>query len=50
MRYEVKVELSESVEADSPKDAEQKFMENFHYSDIKYGTWHVEPTEDTDAN
>ena len=28
MRYEVRVELSETVEADSPKEAQQKFMEN----------------------
>ena len=45
MRYEVRVEISELVEADSPKEAQQKFMENFDYSDVKYGTWHVEPDD-----
>ena len=43
MWYEVRVVLSETVEADSPKEAQQKFMENFEYADVKYGTWHVEP-------
>ena len=45
MRYEVRVVLSETVDADSPKEAQQKFMDNFHYSDVKYGTWHVEPDD-----
>ncbi len=45
MWYEVRVEISETVEADSPKEAQQKFMENFEYADVKYGTWHVEPEE-----
>ena len=45
MRYEVRVEISESVEADSPKEAQQKFMENFEYADVKHGTWHVEPDD-----
>ena len=45
MRYEVRVVLSETVEADSPKEAQQKFMDNFEYADVKYGTWHVEPDD-----
>ena len=45
MRYEVRVEISELVEADSPKEAQQKFMENFEYADVKYGTWHIEPDD-----
>ena len=45
MRYEVRVVLSETVDADSPKEAQQKFMDNFEYADVKYGTWHVEPDD-----
>ena len=43
MRYEVRVVLSETVDADSPKEAQQKFMDNFEYADVKHGTWRVEP-------
>ena len=43
MRYEVRLVLSETLNADSPKEAQQKVMDNFEYADIKYGTWHVEP-------
>jgi len=45
MRYEVRVVLSETVDADSPKEAQQKFMDNFEYADVKHGTWHVEPDD-----
>ena len=45
MRYEVRVILSEAVDAHSPKEAQQKFRENFEYADVKYGTGHVEPDD-----
>lgn len=45
MKYEVRVVLSETVDADSPKEAQQKFMDNFEYADVKHGTWRVEPDD-----
>tara|TARA_R100001510_G_C7560772_1_gene140908 strand:- start:423 stop:572 length:150 start_codon:yes stop_codon:yes gene_type:complete len=47
MRYRVIVELSEAIEADSVKDAEEKFLSQFEFADVKNGTWLIE--EDDDA-
>jgi hypothetical protein len=47
MRYRVIVELSEAIEADSVKEAEEKFLNQFEFSDVKNGTWVIK--EDKDA-
>ena len=39
--YTVKLELQETVKADNPEDAKQKFKDNFDWSDINYGTYKV---------
>ncbi len=41
--YKVTLEMYEYVEADSPKEAKQKFRDNFEWVDIDYGTYHIEP-------
>ena len=43
MMYKVTLEMYEYVEADSPKEAKQKFRDNFEWADIDYGTYHNEP-------
>ncbi len=47
MHYRVIVELSEVIEADSVKKAEEKFLSQFEFADVKNGTWLIE--EDKDA-
>ena len=47
MRYKVTVEISEDIEADSVKEAEEEFLLRFEFADVKYGTWLIE--EDKDA-
>ena len=47
MRYRVIVELSEAIEADSVKEAEEKFLNRFEFADLKYATWVIK--EDKDA-
>ena len=41
--YKVTLEMYEYVEADSAKEAKQKFRDNFEWVDIDYGTYHIEP-------
>jgi len=43
MRYKVTVEISEDIEADSVKEAEEEFLNRFEFADVKYGTWRIEP-------
>ena len=43
MRYKVILEIEEWVEADSAKEAQLKFKEDFEWADIHHGTYHVEP-------
>jgi hypothetical protein len=43
MRYKVTLEIEEWVEADSAKEAQLKFKEDFEWADIHHGTYHVEP-------
>lgn len=47
MLYKVTVELSEDIEAGSVKEAEEKFLNRFEFSDLKYATWVIK--EDKDA-
>ena len=47
MLYNVTVELSEAIEADSVKEAEEKFFNRFEFADLKYATWVIK--EDDDA-
>lgn len=42
MLYKVTLEIEETVEANSAKEAQQKFKDNFEWSDINYGTYHIE--------
>ena len=43
MKYKVTLEMYEYIEADSAKEAQQKFRDNFEWADIDYGTYQVEP-------
>lgn len=43
MRFKVTLEIEEWVEADSAKEAQLKFKEDFEWADIHHGTYHVEP-------
>ena len=43
MLYRVTVELSEAIEADSVKEAEEKFLNCFEFADVRNGTWRIEP-------
>ena len=47
MQYQVKIEITEDVEADSIEEAKEKFKSNFMFSDLDYGTWVIQ--EDKDA-
>tara|TARA_R100000655_G_scaffold24243_3_gene48752 strand:+ start:272 stop:418 length:147 start_codon:yes stop_codon:yes gene_type:complete len=42
MQYQVKIEITENVEADSIEEAKDKFKNNFMFSDLDYGTWVIE--------
>jgi hypothetical protein len=39
--YKVTLELWETVKADNPENAKQKFKDNFDWADINYGTYKV---------
>ena len=43
MMYKVKLEMYEYIEADSAKEAQQKFRDNFEWADIDHGTYQVAP-------
>jgi len=43
MMYKVTLEMYEYIEADSAKEAQQKFRDNFEWADIDHGTYQVEP-------
>ena len=43
MKYKVTLEMYEYIEADSAKEAQQKFRDNFEWADIDHGTYQVEP-------
>ena len=43
MRFKVTLEVEGQVEADSAKEAQLKFKEDFEWADIHHGTYHVEP-------
>jgi hypothetical protein len=43
MRFKVTLEIEEWVEADSAKEAQLKFKDDFEWADIHHGTYHVEP-------
>jgi len=44
--YKVTLEMYEYVEADSPKEAKQKFRDNFEWVDIDYGTYPYQIVEE----
>ena len=48
MRYKVTVELSEAIEADSVKEAEEKFLNCFEFADVRNGTWRIEPDKEAE--
>ena len=48
MRFKVTLEIEEWVEADSAKEAQLKFKEDFEWADIDHGTYHVEPDFEDD--
>ncbi len=48
MRFKVTLEIEEWVEADSAKEAQLKFKEDFEWADIHHGTYHVEPDFEDD--
>lgn len=39
--YKVTVEIHEYVEANSPEEAKQKFLDNFEFHDIYYGDYEI---------
>ena len=48
MRYKVTVEISEDIEADSVKEAEEEFLNRFEYADVRNGTWRIEPDKEAE--
>ena len=48
MLYRVTVELSEAIEADSVKEAEEKFLNCFEFADVGNGTWRIEPDKEAE--
>jgi len=49
MLYNVTVELSEAIEADSVKEAEEKFLNRFEFADLKYATWVIKGDKDAEV-
>ena len=41
MLFNVKVEISEVVQAEDFEEAKQKFKSNFMFSDLDYATWDI---------
>ena len=41
MLFDVKVEISEVIEAENFEEAKQKFLRNFMFSDLDHGTWDI---------
>jgi len=48
MLYRVTVELSEAIEADGVKEAEEKFLNRFEFADVRNGTWRIEPDKEAE--
>jgi len=48
MLYRVTVELSEAIEADSVKEAEEEFLNRFEFADVRNGTWRIEPDKEAE--